>query len=375
MTLAETISRFEKKARILLPKIKPSLASRIFSSGRKYFLKLFYSDDINFRIEPSESLKMKLWDIEFRSGLFNAAGMFKNGEAYYLTYKQGAGAYLAGTTTSIERIGNIKNNIIHPFVAYPNSGAASNWMGLPNLGNEKVAKVISQFEKFKAFPIGISLSLAPQIPFDLAMNDLIAGMEMFDKAGVDFIELNESCPNVPHSSSSKFPLLDSQMIDRLSFVSERFLKKRDRNLPVIVKFSCDTSLELLPELLRVIIDLHFDGVNFGNTSTDYNYSREIISPKDSKLFDYFTTTFCGGISGKPLKEKSLSLSAYAIDFVSKMNTKSEFHVIRTGGIFDENDIEVSSRYNILLYQWFTGYFEAFSKYGHHLYDNIYKKIS
>jgi len=374
LTLVETIARLEKYSRKLLPKLNNSIAAKAFSSGRKIFISLFYSDDINYKIDPPESLKIKLWDIEFRSCLFNAAGMFKNGEAYYLTYKQGAGAYLAGTTTSNERIGNIKNNILHPFVAYPNSGAASNWMGLPNSGNEKVAKSISQLEKFKGFPLGISLSLSPQVPIDSAMKDLIAGMEMFSQAGVDFIELNESCPNVPHSNSGRYPLLDSNMIDRLSIISDKFLKKRDRNLPVIVKFSCDTSTELLPELLSVIADLQFDGVNFGNTSTDYDFAKEFISPKDISLYNYFTSTFGGGISGKPLKEKSLSLSALAVDFVKKMNTKREFHIIRTGGIFDENDINLSSSYRILLNQWFTGYFDAFSKYGHHLYERIYEKL-
>lgn len=374
MTFVEKIAKLEKYSRKLLPRINNLIATKVFSSGRKIFLNFFYSDDINYKITPPDSLKIKLWDIEFRSGLFNAAGIFKNGEAYYLTYKQGAGAYLAGTTTSNERIGNIKKNILHPFVAYPHSGAASNWMGLPNSGNEKVAKEISKFEKFVGFPIGISLALSPQPPVDLAMKELVYGMEIFSKAGVDFIELNESCPNVPHTNSGSYPLLDSNLINRLSYISEKFLKKREKNLPVIVKFSCDTSAELLPELLRVIVDFQFDGVNFGNTSTDYNYSKEYISPKDLSLFDYFTNTFGGGVSGKPLKEKSLSLSALAIDFISKLNIKREFHIIRTGGIFDENDLKVSSSYKIVLNQWFTGYFEAFSKYGHHLYQKIYEKI-
>lgn len=374
MTFVEAIAKLEKYPRKILPKISQSLASRIFSRGRKFFLKLFYSDNIKTKIIPPESLKIKLWDIEFRSGLFNAAGMFKNAEAYNLMYKQGAGAYLAGTTTSNERIGNMKKNILHPFVDYPHSSAASNWMGLPNAGNDKVAKIITGFEKFKGFPIGISLSLSPQMPNESALKDLVIGMEMFERAGVDFIELNESCPNVPHISSAVFPLLDIQLIERLSFISDKFLNKRNRNLPVIVKFSNDTSLELLPELLNVIIDLKFDGVNFGNTSTDYELARTYISNKDLKLFDYFTKTFGGGISGKPLKERSLSLCAFAVDYVSRKNLKREFHIIRTGGIFDETDINISSNYKIRLNQWFTGYFKAFAKYGHNLYEKIYQNL-
>jgi len=49
-----------------------------------------------------------LWGIKFRQPLFNAAGMFKTGDGYKLAVAQGAGAFLAGTSTQNSRKGNIK---------------------------------------------------------------------------------------------------------------------------------------------------------------------------------------------------------------------------------------------------------------------------
>jgi hypothetical protein len=45
--------------------------------------------------------------------------------------RQGAGGWLAGSTTARPRAGNAGT----PFVPYPRSGAASNWLGLPNPGH------------------------------------------------------------------------------------------------------------------------------------------------------------------------------------------------------------------------------------------------
>ena len=47
-----------------------------------------------------------------------------------------AAAYLGGTGTWNARRGNEKDGIYLPFVPYPASHAASNWLGLPNDGDE-----------------------------------------------------------------------------------------------------------------------------------------------------------------------------------------------------------------------------------------------
>ncbi|MBI1888653.1 MAG: hypothetical protein HYS15_01845 [Candidatus Spechtbacteria bacterium] len=85
---------------------------------------------------PPEFLSRRLWGIRFRSPIMNSAGMFKNGECYRLVARQGAAAYLGGTGTWNGRKGNEKEGVYLPFVPYPKSRGASNWLGLPNEGDE-----------------------------------------------------------------------------------------------------------------------------------------------------------------------------------------------------------------------------------------------
>ena len=124
--------------------------------------------------------------------------------------------------------------------------------------------------------------------------------------------------------------------------------------------------------MDIIIELGFDGINFGNTSTDYLYCKNKLNPNDIKNFDYFVKNFGGGVSGYPLKEKSLLLASEAAIYINSKNLSKEFHVIRTGGIENINDLNESEKSGISLNQWFTGYFEAFSKYGHNLYNELFK---
>jgi dihydroorotate dehydrogenase len=146
-------------------------------------------------IEPPPTAARVLWGIRFRAPLLNAAGMFKHGEGYELAYRQGAGAYLAGTTTARPRLGNVRRGIAQPFVPYPRSRAASNWLGLPNPGHRAVAARIAQLPRYEGFPIGASVALDPGDDSAAALERLVEGMSRYADAGVDFFELNESCPN------------------------------------------------------------------------------------------------------------------------------------------------------------------------------------
>ncbi len=385
MSLIEQFSKFEKNLRPMISHLPPEKAVRILTKGRKEFLKRLIDDIPPDRIKHSPDISKKIWGIEFSCPLFNAAGVFKNGFGYELCAAQGAGAFLAGTTTFIPRRGNKKNGIEHPFASYPRSCAAANWMGLPNQGHEAVAERLSKIKKTTGCPIGISISSSPEQDGEDAMEGVLQGLQMFDKAGVDFIEINESCPNVSHKetvSESKIPLpekiistsLDTRQLERLEYLYEKFLKKRTRKLPVVLKLSNDTDKKSLAALLDIMFTLDFDGVNIGNTSTDYEYCLSKIVPAEQKLFKYFADTFGGGISGAPLKEKSLDLAGFAVEYVMNYPPNQEFHVIRTGGINSPNDITASEKAGISLNQWFAGYFENFAENGHALYKFFFEDL-
>ena len=368
MSFIETFARIEYQFRPLLAYLPADFTTKLASFGKSNFIKNFVEDIPKEETVFSKDQSVKLWDIRFNSPLFNAAGMFKIGKGYNVVAKQGAGAFLAGTTTYRSREGNIKDGVTHPFLPFPRSQAAINWMGLPNPGHEVVAKRLSQIEKVKACPVGISLSYDSVDSKEIALKNMVLGLEMYDKANVDFIEINESCPNVEGKSVSNN--LEPELVERLEYISKNFISKLNRNLPVIVKLSNDTNINQVEDLVRILTDLNYSGVNFGNTSTRYNELESQIRKKEKHLFYYFYNTFGGGLSGEPLKQTSLELASKAIQSVEKISPSNEFHVIRTGGISSISDIEDSIRNGIKLNQWYTGYFKNFGRYGHQLYKKI-----
>ncbi len=370
MTAVELLAKLDNQIRPFVLLMNPWFSTFVYSYGRKIFLNLLSNDIPKEKFVPPPEYHKKLWDIDFQSPIFNAAGMFKKGEGYYTVANQGAGAYLAGTVTYHPRKGNFRNGILHPFLPYHSSDSASNWMGLPNEGFEIVAKRLSKIEKMKGCPVGISLSFSPDKEIERAIQEMLEGLQMFEKANVDFIEINESCPNVNHADHDNH---EKKLWLRLEQISEKFLAKRKRKLPVIIKFSNDTGTEQIPNLIDNLINFGFDGVNFGNTSTNYSNYFEDIDRYDKKNFQYFTNTYNGGLSGKILKSKSLELCSESVKFINNKNISKEFYIIRTGGVESLQDINSSLSHNILINQWFTGYFSAFSLYGHKLYKQIFSE--
>lgn len=363
---ATAFANLEGKLRPLLTKLPVRNVVSRYSSGRLNFLAKLKEEVPYEFYSPSINLSRELWGIKFRSPIMNAAGMFKNGECYQMVARQGAGAYLGGTGTWNPRRGNEKDGIYLPFVPYPRSHSASNWLGLPNDGDELNSQRAVKIERIDDTPIGWSVMGSPDFPGEVKLISLVASMELYGNAGVDFIEINESCPNTAHGRPQ-----DDDLANRLSYIKEHFLDRRTRRLPVIVKFSNDTQREQLPELLDLLFSLSFDGVNFGNTSTAYDRRRTLIAENERKLYDYFTRTFGGGVSGRPLRESSLELAGTAARYLKAGPPLQEFHVIRTGGIDTLQDIQDSERAGISLNQWFTGYFENFAKYGHKVYERLY----
>jgi dihydroorotate dehydrogenase len=313
-------------------------------------------------------MSVSAWGLQFRMGLWNAAGMFKSGKGYELAVRQGAGAFVAGTTTSRPRAGNVRSGIRWPAASYARSSSASNWMGLPNPGHEAVARRMHDTERHPGCPLGASVTAEPGLDPDLAISELVQGMQLYAQAGVDYLEVNESCPNTAHHEVSH------DLYERLSRISEGFLRRRQSPLPVVVKFSVDTDPLQIPELLTMLIDLGFDGIILGNTSTNYRKHESALDPRDRALYTYFSQTFGGGVSGAAVRQDAQDLARIAQEALHTMKPSHEFHVIRCGGIATAADVLASQADGIQLHQWYTGYYEAFASYGHDLYVAMAKQV-
>ncbi|MEM7352056.1 MAG: hypothetical protein AAF657_14745 [Acidobacteriota bacterium] len=363
----EFLAAWESRLRPLLTRLPPTLAVRLYSHSRGRFIASLAAQRPRPQAVP-EGLERILWGLRFRSPLLNAAGMFKQGEGYRLAARQGAGAYLAGTTTQRRRLGNRKHGIARPFAPYPRSGAASNWLGLPNPGHREVARRLQRSKPVDGCPLGASAATSPDphLSEEEKLEQLTVALQHYEAAGIDFLEINESCPNTAEDPGGL-----EAMRTRLAYVAEHYLEHRQRVLPVIVKLSCDTAVNDVAELVAVLAGLGFDGVNFGNTSIAYDRHRQQLDPAEIALYDYFTRSFGGGVSGRPLKADSLCLAKAAVAALQELAPDREFHVIRTGGIEGAADVRASLAAGVALCQWYSGYFEAFSHHGHRLYRRLY----
>lgn len=379
---ASALAGWESKLRPLLVRLPTWASLQVYSRSRLWFLRRFVRERPAPRAVPEE-LSQTLWGLRFRAPLCNAAGLFKSGDGYDLVARQGAGAWLCGTTTATPRPGNRRHGVPKPFAPYPASGAASNWLGLPNPGHAEVARRLRRLERAPGCPVGVSLAFDP----DPAQTDeekldgLITGLELYADARVDFVEINESCPNTEESATGRAERDDlAHLENRLTQIRDRFLEGRGASTPTILKLSTDAAVADVPRLADLASRLGFAGLNFGNTSTAYAAIREQIHPAERRLYDRFVDGgeegrgFGGGVSGRPLRPRSLRLVATAAQHLREHPPTSEFHLVRTGGVETADDLRASREAGAALCQWYTGYFEAFARHGHDVYRRLWHEL-
>src|SRR3989344_1977598 len=219
---ATTLAKWESKIRPFITKIPPEIVVSRYSKGRLDFLdelkKEIPSEDYN----PPENLSRVLWGIKFCSPIMNAAGMFKNGERYELVAKQGAGGYLGGTSTWNSRKGNEKEGVYLPFVPYSRSHSASNYLGLPNDGDETNSRRVQK--RINGCPFGCSTMGSPDLQGKEKLEYLVKGM----KFSLTYFNL------FAKSSSCGFPCC---VFGQLSFISIKSISFLSYNFIPLTKYS------------------------------------------------------------------------------------------------------------------------------------------
>jgi dihydroorotate dehydrogenase len=71
----------------------------------------------------------------------------------------------------------------------------------------------------------------------------------------------------------------------------------------------------------------------------------------------------------------LALCKEAVGHRERVGPGREFHVIRTGGVEGAEDLWRSLDEGVALCQWYTGYFEAFGRWGDGLYEKVFSTRS
>ena len=232
-----------------------------------------------------------------------AAGFDKNAEVYNALFKLGFGFVEVGTITPLKQYGNPKPRVFR----LVEDEALINRLGFNNHGAEIVKNRIKRNKKLGL----LGVNIGPNKDSSDRLNDYIIGLKTFyDDA--DYITINISSPNTEnlrsfHEGNKLQDLLKSIMTERKNLKS---------NVPIAVKVSPDISEDQVSQITEILLEHDIKAIIVSNTS-------EATRDKLGNIQRHQK----GGLSGKPIEEKSNIL----INKFYKL-LKGKIKIIGVGGV-------------------------------------------
>ena len=285
----------------------------------------------NYATVKDDRLKRQLFGLEFTNPVGVAAGFDKNAEMYNELGNLGFGFVEIGTVTPKGQPGNPKPRLFR----LPTDKALINRMGFNNNGLDAAVKNLKK-RKTKVI-IGGNLGKNTLTPNETAVEDYVTLFEgLFDY--VDYFTVNVSCPNI----SDLRELQDQEMLTNILNRLQDINNKKPERKPVLLKLSPDLNFKQLDEVIDIVKNTGIDGVVAVNTTI----TRDNLKTPEEKV----KTIGKGGLSGKPVKDRSTEV----IRYLSKKSNKA-FPIIGVGGIFSPEDAIEKLEAGADLIQVFTGF--------------------
>ena len=265
--------------RSLIFKLDPETAHNLAIKSLKFNLTPnIFDDDKN-----NPLFLTKLFNKALENPIGIAAGFDKNAEVYNSLFRLGFGFVEVGTVTPLEQYGNPKPRVFR----LVEDEALINRLGFNNLGAKNILDRIRSKKQ-----IGLlGVNIGPNKDTKDRNEDYIKCLKIFHN-NADYITINISSPNTEDLRSFH----DESKLDELLKIINKEKKSLNSNIPIVVKVSPDISDNDISKISNVLLDNNIDAVIISNTSDS---TREKLSNilKHQK----------GGLSGKPIEEKSTNL--------------------------------------------------------------------
>lgn len=286
-------------------------------------------------------LERNVFGLKFKSPVGLAAGFDKDAKLYNELGNFGFGFIEIGTLTPKPQDGNPKKRLFR----LQSDSAIINRMGF---NNEGVVEAVKRLKQNKGVLIGGNIGKNKVTPNEEAVNDYILCFNaLFDY--VDYFVVNVSSPNTPNLRA----LQDKEPLTNLLNELQKLNLERTNSKPILLKIAPDLTNDQLMDIIEIINDTKIAGVIATNTTI----SREnLVSSNKTEL---------GGLSGKPLKERSTEV----IKFLSQHSNKS-FPIIGVGGIHSATDALEKLEAGADLVQLYTGFIYE----GPKLVKDIHKEL-
>jgi dihydroorotate dehydrogenase len=287
------------KLRPLLFKVDPEKAHTLAIKSLKFNL----IPNVFDQHKNDSIFQTKIFGKDLDNPIGMAAGFDKNAEVYNALFKLGFGFVEVGTITPLKQYGNPKPRVFR----LVEDEALINRLGFNNHGAEIVKDRIKRNKKLGL----LGINIGPNKDSSDRLNDYLIGLKTFyDDA--DYITINISSPNTEnlrtfHEGNKLQDLLKSIMKEK---------KNLNSNIPIAVKVSPDISEDQVSQISEILLEHEIKAIIVSNTS-------EATRDKLSNIQRHQK----GGLSGKPIEEKSNIL----INEFYKL-LKGKIKIIGVGGV-------------------------------------------
>jgi len=282
-------------------------------------------------VKESPKLERELFGIKFKNPVGLAAGLDKDAKLIDELACLGFGFIEIGTLTPKPQPGNDKPRLFR----LPQDQALINRMGF---NNEGVLAAVERLKKRKSNVIvGGNIGKNKVTPNEQAVDDYDKCFEALYPY-VDYFVVNVSSPNTPGLRE----LQEKEPLKKLMLHVKQLSAAKEKPKPVLLKIAPDLTNSQLDDIVEILVETKTDGVIATNTTI----SREGLTT-DQQLISSIGN---GGLSGKPVKEKSTQVISYLRSKLGK-----NYPIIGVGGIMSPEDAVEKMKAGANLVQIYTGF--------------------
>ncbi|WP_298860910.1 quinone-dependent dihydroorotate dehydrogenase [uncultured Microbacterium sp.] len=279
---------------------------------------------------PSPELQVHALGLTFPSPFGVAAGFDKNAVGVRGLDALGFGHVEVGTVTAIPQDGNPKPRL---FRLVPDR-AVINRMGFNNDGAGAAARKLAGLRRrAPRAVIGANIGKSRVVAVDDAIGDYVASATIIAPLA-DYLAVNVSSPNTPG-------LRGLQAVETLAPLL-RAVKVAAGDTPLLVKIAPDLSDEEITGIARLAAAEGLAGIITHNTTV----GREGLKTDPAVV----EAAGAGGLSGAPLKERSLEVLTLVRSVVP-----ADFCVIAVGGVETAEDVQKRLDAGATLVQGYTAF--------------------
>lgn len=281
--------------------------------------------------KPDQRLHRQTMGLHFDSPFGMAAGFDKDATMVAGLYAMGFGHVEVGTITAQAQPGNPKPRLFR----LVSDRALINRMGFNNHGAEAAVRKLTKLRKHKHRPvIGVNIGKSRVVDVENATADYLASATLLAPLA-DYLVVNVSSPNTPG-------LRGLQELEQLTPLLTA-VNEAAGATPLLVKIAPDLSNEEITAISTMARKIGLAGIIATNTTI----SRDDLKAQTSRIEEIGA----GGLSGAPLKNKSLQV----LKLIRKSVPEENFCIISVGGVETATDVAERLQAGATLVQGYTGF--------------------